>query len=244
MFYFTGSIFAEVSRRATTVDGNVIPSMLSSTTRNNLAGNESFSHSPTDIPTLPPQTTRVAQPDNHTESHQTIISSDSNSKSHHTIASVTENPADQQNSTKYTTETITNDNAHNTNTSTTNNTVDGVSPATTDAIPVVDNDTQSKTTSAPIKPDMDVDNTSTSDQNDSYTGPDTTLPFVPSSYDTTWMDLFIHTHHFEGQYKFNGARYLFDFVVRYIHPSDSRTLVANFYDADGAVLELNGIHLF
>ncbi|XP_060564144.1 uncharacterized protein LOC132723434 [Ruditapes philippinarum] len=54
------------------------------------------------------------------------------------------------------------------------------------------------------------------------------------------MDIFIHTHHFEGQYSFNDVRYLFDFVVRYKHPDSPRTLVAFLYDADGAVLEFNG----
>lgn len=73
-----------------------------------------------------------------------------------------------------------------------------------------------------------------------YVSKQTIQPTTTVTYNTEWLHVFLHTHHFEGQYMFNDAAYPFDFVVRFVHPLDSRTLVTIMYDNDGAVLEFNG----
>ena len=75
---------------------------------------------------------------------------------------------------------------------------------------------------------------STSESNDAVTSR-SSLP-----YDGKWMDYFLVSHHFLGQYKCDELVYGFDFVVRSVHASDLRTLVTYFHDVDGAMLELNG----
>ena len=58
--------------------------------------------------------------------------------------------------------------------------------------------------------------------------------------DRKWMKTFLSIHHFDGWYTYENGKFPFDFVARFVHPTDSRTLVATFYDEDGAILDMNG----
>ncbi|XP_052785129.1 uncharacterized protein LOC128220678 [Mya arenaria] len=55
-----------------------------------------------------------------------------------------------------------------------------------------------------------------------------------------WMDYFLHAHHFDGQYIYDGMVYFFKFLVQYMSPTDPDYLVVSFQDEDGAYLEMNG----
>lgn len=59
-------------------------------------------------------------------------------------------------------------------------------------------------------------------------------------FDTAWMTAFLSIHHFDGWYTYNSGKYLFDFVSRFVHPTNSSVLVATFYDEDGAILDMSG----
>lgn len=70
---------------------------------------------------------------------------------------------------------------------------------------------------------------------------DSPTTFQPAvQYHTEWMDYFLHAHHFEGQYLYDEMTYLFRLLVQYRSPRQSDTLVVNFYDEDGASMEMNG----
>ncbi|WAR27816.1 hypothetical protein MAR_013520 [Mya arenaria] len=56
-----------------------------------------------------------------------------------------------------------------------------------------------------------------------------------------WMDYFLHAHHFDGQYIYDGMVYFFKFLVQYMSPTDPDYLVVSFQDEDGAYLEMNGL---
>lgn len=71
---------------------------------------------------------------------------------------------------------------------------------------------------------------------------ETTTSFRP--YDRQWIEYFLRSHHFQGQYAYLNDIHGFDFIVRSAHPEDSRTLVTYFHDSDGAVLEMNGKNSF
>ena len=57
---------------------------------------------------------------------------------------------------------------------------------------------------------------------------------------TSWMKLFLPIKRFDGWYMYKDGQFLFDFVPRFVHPTNSQTLVATFYDEDGAVIDMNG----
>ena len=82
--------------------------------------------------------------------------------------------------------------------------------------------------------------TTNSDISDTVTPSSVTLPVTRQTFDRAWMDYFQRIHHFDGLYEFQEGQYSFDFVVLYVHPVDIYTLVAKFYDQDGAILEMNG----
>lgn len=58
--------------------------------------------------------------------------------------------------------------------------------------------------------------------------------------DTAWMKTFLSIRHFDGWYTYDSGNFLFDFVARFVHPTNSSVLVATFYDEDGAILDMHG----
>ena len=55
-----------------------------------------------------------------------------------------------------------------------------------------------------------------------------------------WIETFLSIHHFDGWYTYGNGKFIFDFVAQFVHPKDSWTLVATFYDEDGAIFDMNG----
>ncbi|XP_045202212.2 uncharacterized protein LOC123555686 [Mercenaria mercenaria] len=226
LFVSSGVILAEQALPLPTEssDGKEVTSEPTPTVKSNISEPK---HSPDD------STTQSTKPDSQEEA------STATEPSKNDPDTVTQNPSVQQNSSKASTQkeaidTTQNPNLHKDITESKSETTDNKIPQSNS------NDTGNKSGETPSQVDTTTSDTKQDKKNKTNTGSDVTTQFMPVTFDTRWMDTFIHTHHFEGQYTFNGVRYLFDFVIRYKHPSDPRTLVTNFYDADGAVLEFNG----
>lgn len=234
MLISTGVISA--NSPVTNSDGQENVADLTSTTKSNiLEQSESYSD------TAEQSTVSPTLPDN-----STVSNVDSNIDAIPNNDSDVQNPPDGQDSVKNTTENKAVDTTQNPVKATTFNPNRNATN-----VPDVDSKQTSTDNISSKAPSTVVQNTTKSQavtvtdssldkKNVTTTRHDTTTEFVPITFDTTWMNKFLDTHHFEGQYMFSGVRYSFDFVVRFKHPNDPKTLIFSFYDVDGAVLEFNG----